>query len=269
MRAILFVAALALAPFAATARQLVVGIVEQQCEPGGIQLDDAYAAAVEQAGFVPFVIPCTTNGAVIAETVARLDILLMTGGADVNPARYHAEKTSACGEPNDLRDAFELALVAAARRRRLPLAGICRGMQSLNVAFGGTLWQDLPSEFKSDVKIAHRFGDWDHLAEWPVAHLVTPVPGTRFAEVLGAGALAVNSHHHQAVKDVAPGLRVAARSPDGLVEAVEGIDYPVFAVQFHPELVVTRCRWHSGYDHKRFEALFRALPRLCGMEEGK
>lgn len=266
---VLLAAAVAAIASVAWARPLFVGISEQRCADDRTASWSIYATAFEKAGYVPVIIPCTTNAATIGATVARLDMLLVTGGDDVDPARYHTPKSPACGKSDLVRDAFEFGLVESARRHRLPIVGICRGLQLLNVSFGGTLWQDLPSEFPSDKKVSHSCGDYLHPEKFPAAHTVLPVDGTRLADALGSEPLAVNSHHHQAVKDLAPGLRVAARAPDGVVEAVEGIDYPVFAVQFHPEAVVLRCAGHAEYDYPRFEKLLRELPRLCGMEVKK
>lgn len=110
-----------------------------------------------------------------------------------------------------------------------------------STGFGGTLWQDLPSEYTNKVAgISHCTGEYLKPEKYPVAHTLKAVPGTRLAAAIGTDELAVNSHHHQAVKKLAPGFRVAAYSPDGVIEAYEGLDYPAFGIQSHPEAIVGR-----------------------------
>ena len=171
------------------------------------------------------VIPRFGNDVQFDDIVSRLDALVMTGGEDFDPALYGAERSPKLGEVNAPRDDFDLRLLAAARRRRLPVLGICRGCQLVNIAFGGTLWQDLPSEFPAK-DVQHR----------GVHHQISIEPGSRLSLALsGATNVVVNSMHHQAVKRLAPGFRITAASPEGVVEAIEGTDYPAMGVQFHPE----------------------------------
>lgn len=250
----------------AEARPLVVGVSEQHRLANENSVEDRYVRALSEAGYAPVVIPCITNAVALDACVARLDLLVLTGGVDVNPDRYGAVRSEACGAPDDIRDAFDLALVAAARRRRLPIVGICRGCQLLNVAFGGTLWQDLQSEYTNVVSgISHGFGSYLNPEQHPVAHTVLAVPGTRLATVIGTDELAVNSHHHQAVRKLAPGFRVAACSPDGVIEAFESQDYPACGIQFHPEAIAGRGADCPGYDLPRIRAIFTGLPTLCGV----
>lgn len=248
----------------AAARPLVVGVTEQHRLADENSVEDRYVRALADAGYAPVVIPCLTNAVALDACVGRLDLLVLTGGADVDPARYGAKRAKACAEPDRVRDAFEFALVAAARRRRLPIVGICRGCQLLNVAFGGTLWQDLPSEYTNVVKgVDHGVGSYLRPERHPAAHVVRLVPGSRLAAVVGRKDLAVNSHHHQAVKALAPGFRVAAYSSDGVIEAIEGLDYPAWGVQFHPEALAGRGVACPAYDLPRVRAIFAELPFLC------
>jgi putative glutamine amidotransferase len=154
--------------------------------------------------------------------------LVLTGGEDVGPERYGAAPHPRLGDVDRDRDAAELALIAAARARRLPVLAICRGIQILNVAYGGTLYQDLGSEHPSS--IAHE-GD-------ATRHAVRVEHGSLLARTLGAGSAQVNSRHHQAIRDLAPGLKAVAWAEDGVIEAVEasepGATWTV-AVQWHPE----------------------------------
>lgn len=225
MRIIVFLSVLIpmLAVFAA--KPLVVGISESCSYKSGLVKANAnYAESVARVGHVPVVIPRFGTDKQFDIAVSRLDVLIFTGGEDVNPARYKADKSPKLGPVNALRDDYDFRLLAAARRRNLPIIGICRGCQLLNVAFGGTLWQDLPSEFPAE-NVQHR----------KVRHQISISPDSRFAQVLNVTNVIVNSYHHQAVKDVAPGFRVVAKSPEGVVEAIECDTYPAFGVQFHPE----------------------------------
>ena len=214
-----------------------------------VWLNAAYVAAVEGAGLVPLVIPPLADP---RRAVALLDLadgLLLTGGEDVAPWRYGAATQPECNSPHERRDATELALTLAARERRLPTLAICRGIQLLNVALGGTLVQDLPSQ---------RPGDVNHDPAGSRAarsHAIEADAGSRLALALGETRLAVNSFHHQAVDRTAPSLRVTARAPDGVVEGVETQDddpWWALGVQWHPEeLTGDEREWDRG--------LFRAF----------
>ena len=212
-----------------------------------------YVRSVEKAGGLPVVL-VPGDGALLAPLLARLDGLVVSGGVDVAPALYGAEAHPTVTAVSDERDAFEIAIVREALRRDLPLLGICRGMQVLNVALGGTLIQDLPTEVGTAV--SH-----DHTAQGrnAVAHTVDVAPGCRLASLLGDGALAVNSFHHQSVDRLGEGLVGTARSPDAVIEAMERPSSRfVVAVQWHPESF-----WR---DFDRFGELFRGLVRAA---EGK
>jgi len=212
-------------------RPLTVGIAERMDEQRTVRCRRTYAQAVFAAGGVPLVLPATTNAAEVARLLDRIDVLVLCGGEDVEPARYGAAPSPALGTVNILRDAWEYALLDEAVKRRIPTVGTCRGLQIVNVYFGGTLWQDLPSELKSDV--CHRDKKF-------VKHPISIVPGSRLSGLLGGATNAVvNSSHHQAIKDLAPGFRATARAGDGVVEAIESDTLPIAAVQFHPEVHFT------------------------------
>ena len=245
---------------------LVVGVTDQHLDPDHNIVENCYVESLVAAGHVPVVVPCVTNDAALAAIVAKLDVLIFTGGADVETARYRTPRAPKCGDPDLLRDDFEFRLLAAARARRLPIMGVCRGCQLVNVGFGGTLWQDLPSEFpKGTNEVCHGAGEYLHPERHPAAHQVKILPGTRLASVLGTENLSVNSHHHQAVKRIAPGFRVTAVSPDGVIEGIESTDYPAFCVQFHPEAIVARAKGNAAYDHARMTKFFTSLADLCGI----
>lgn len=208
-----------------------------------VRLHVNYVRSLEGAGLVPVVVPPLTHEADVEEILAPCGGLLLTGGEDVDPARYGAPRHPACGPAHVRRDATELALFHAARRRRLPTLGICRGIQLANVALGGTLVQDLPSERPSQVP---HDGD---AARGDRVHDVAVVPGTRLAGALGATALRANSYHHQAADRLGDGLVLAATAPDGVVEGVESADpaWWMVAVQWHPEDLTTDAQpWDRG-----------------------
>lgn len=189
-----------------------------------------YMQGLLAAGAVPVMLPLTEEEAVLARLAAACDGFLFTGGQDVGPALYGGENPGRCAEQSPERDAMETKLLALARAQDKPVLGICRGIQFLNAALGGTLWQDLPAQCPSAVN--HR---QPAPYEAPI-HTVQPLPGTPLAALLGDAPLAVNSCHHQGVRDLAPGLVPMARAPDGLVEALyEPGKRFVWAVQWHPE----------------------------------
>jgi putative glutamine amidotransferase len=171
-----------------------------------------------------------------------LDAVLLPGGVDVDPAHYGERRQEWLGEVDEGLDELELPLVRAAVERRLPLFGICRGQQVVNVALGGTLYQDLAGGGATDFPHATpQERGRDHLA-----HAIEVTPGSHLRAVLGGDRLDVNSFHHQAVRRVAPGLRVTAVSPgDGVVEGLESPDGLVLTVQCHPE-ELTAHEWARG-----------------------
>ena len=241
------------------AHPLTVGLSDQLHFENFDAVETAYALAVEKSGNVPLIIPATTNVMTLAKALKKIDILVLTGGADVDPARYGAERSVKCCEPDLKRDAFEFALVEAAMKLKKPILGICRGSQLLNVAFGGTLYQDLPSEKPS--KVQHGFGDYYHPDVTNAAHTVEIAANSLFATVLGPEPLAVNSHHHQAVKDCGKGVKVVGRAPDGVVEIWEHESYPAMGIQFHPESPFGYLDESDDYDLRRLGKVYNQLLR--------
>jgi len=168
-----------------------------------------------------------------AAALAAVRGLVLTGGEDVAPDRYGATPHPRLGDVDPVRDAAELALIAAARSRRLPILAICRGIQILNVALGGTLYQDLDSE---------RPGLVPHSDE-TARHGVRVAAGSLLERTLGMRSATVNSRHHQAIRDLAPGLKAVAWADDGVIEAAEPADANapwIVAVQWHPEDLTER-----------------------------
>lgn len=211
-----------------------------------VRLNEAYANALAASGMIPLIIAPLDTG--FAEIVARVDGLVLTGGEDVAPARYGATRHERTGEPHDARDRTEIALLGAAREARLPVLAICRGLQVANVALGGTLVQDLPSERPSST--THDRSD----ARTTRVHEVAIAGGSRLSAAIGARTIAVNSSHHQAIDRVAPGLTVTATAPDGIVEGAEwtgDADWWMLGVQWHPEELVQAA---EGWDRALFAA---------------
>lgn len=231
----------------------VIGITLDSEEPGGYSafpwyaLRRNYCDAVAQAGGLPLALPHEPELA--ADYLDRLQGLIVTGGAfDVDPALFGAATRHETVKLKTRRTEFELAMIRGALLRDLPILGICGGQQLLNVALGGTLIQHIPDEVP-DCLAHEQINRRDE-----AGHEVEMVAGTRLAAIVGAGRIPVNSSHHQAVKDVAPGCVVNAYSADGVIE---GIEDPARAfclgVQWHPEFLI------SPAD----AALFRAFIKAC------
>ncbi len=216
---------------AKTRRKPVIGITTT-LKNNVLALGHNYAKAVSMAGGIPYLIASTDDPQELNTVVGLLDGLLMTGGPDVDPAYYGHERHPQLGEVNDDRDVFELLLFKAALKKGMPIFGICRGLQMINVAMGGTLWQDIPSDFPQS-ELCHRQTD----DSTTPAHDISIVPGTVTAKVFGLTHTGVNSRHHQCIKDIAPELKITAWSPDSVPEMMEGYPrYPILAVQSHPEI---------------------------------
>jgi putative glutamine amidotransferase len=192
-----------------------------------------YSQSVALAGGAPVLIPLELGERAWRSLYRCLDGLLLPGGVDVDPAHYGEDRHPELGEVNDALDEAELVLTRWALEDDLPLLGICRGIQTLNVAASGSLYQDLPAQLPGALQ--HRFSP-PHYPRDHRGHSVHIEPGSRLAHVFGAIDLPVNSRHHQAVKDVAPGFVVTAQAPDGVIEGIEKPD-ALFCVgvQWHPE----------------------------------
>lgn len=193
-----------------------------------------YSDAIERAGGAPVLIPLHLSEETLRSIYSRIDALLLAGGVDVHPKEFGEDVMDFCGEIDTARDETELRVTRWALSDGHPIFGICRGIQMLNVAAGGSLYQDIPAQLETDLSHNYRKGDPYNLR----AHPIEFAPGSRVAEWFGTTMMDVNSLHHQSLKQVAPGLHVTARAPDGIVEAVESNDDRfIVGVQFHPELL--------------------------------
>jgi len=211
----------------------------------GLALNWAYVEAVVRAGGVPLVLPPVSEE-LLGGVLGAVDGLLLVGGRDYDPALYGRARHEAASLLSPRRMAFDLALARRALGDGLPTLGVCGGAQLVNVALGGTLVQDIPDEVGTELE--HRA-----LGGSSPFHTVEVAAGSRLAGIVGEGTLEVNSSHHQAVEEAGSGLRVVARAPDGVIEAVEGVGRAfVLGVQWHPERML---------DREEQLALFRALVR--------
>jgi len=210
-----------------------------------------YTDAVRAAGGIPIILPPGDADDDVDALLERIDGILLSGGGDLEPSLYGdvtSHPTTYGIDPE--RDRFELGVVQWARTRDLPLLGICRGIQTLNIAFGGTLVQDVDDQWGSAVN--HRQQQSGYTRDDTSHDVEIEHRGNPLRDLVGSEPLAVNSFHHQAIRDVAPGLEVIARAPDDLVEAVwcPGMRFAL-AVQWHPEMLAAT--------HQRHHALFAGL----------
>lgn len=193
--------------------------------------NQAYLRALIAAGAIPVMIPLGLSDAALEALCARLDGLLLSGGADIDPALYGQERLPECGSIESDRDGIELTLTRMALERDLPVLGICRGIQTLNVACGGDLYQDIATQLPEAQE-----HDGHHLPRDHRSHAVTVKPDSLLHAIVGVDELQVNSLHHQAARKVGDGLLVTAQAPDGVIEAIEARGRRfVLAVQYHPE----------------------------------
>ena len=210
--------------------QPIIGLLVTIDNERTAQARHAYAHAIEQNGGLPLIVPYLENEESFARLAAVCDGFCFTGGLDVHPAHYGAEISPFCGEIQEQRDALELRLMKELLKTKKPLLGICRGAQVFNVALGGTLFQDLPSECPSD--IAHRQTQDTYEPSLEVQVL----PNTPLAALVGTARMTANSFHHQAVKKLGRNLLPMACADDGVIEAfyLPGEQY-LRAYQWHPE----------------------------------
>ena len=203
---------------------------------GDCTLAEGYYQSVLKAGGTPFILPPFEETDALIQALESIDGLLLTGGADINPLYLNEEPIKELHGINPRRDYQELMLTKLAADRQIPILGICRGIQTLMAALGGTLYQDIHSQMEGN-RIKH---DQD-LERSYASHTVTIEKDTLLHRLFQTDTLAVNSFHHQAVKEVAPGFQVCAYSSDGVIEAVESTAYKsVLGVQWHPECFILR-----------------------------
>ena len=213
-----------------------------------LQMRADYMDAVQNAGGVPVILPLTDDSVVLQRAISLCNGILLTGGQDVAPELYGEHPLPECGKICPHRDRTDRIVFQYAMERDLPLLGICRGAQLINVLLGGKLWQDLPSQTRTP--LTHR----QQLPHDKPVHKVNLCPGTPLHKLIPAGSLEVNSLHHQGIRLPAPGTTVMAKADDGLIEAfaVNGKSF-IWGIQWHPE------RMFHAADHARI--LFQELVR--------
>ncbi len=215
-------------------------------------VNEAYVRAVQRAGGVPVLIPVGLTRGDLARLRDSLAGILLSGGGDIHPRRYQGTIHPRVGGVDEDRDELEIELVRLAAETKWPFLGICRGIQVINVALGGSLYTHLDGQMPGALR--HDF--YPDLPRDMIAHQVSVMPGTHLAKMIGGGNLEVNSLHHQGIERLAGDLEVAAVSPDGLVEAVQLKDHPFgLGVQWHPE-------WLPG--SPTHQAIFSAFVEAAG-----
>lgn len=202
-----------------------------------------YVYAVERAGGLPLLLPATPDAVNtgMAQWLALCDGFLMAGGGDIAPTFYGQSPLPQVTCTQRLRDQVELTLCRAALQHRKPVLGVCRGAQVLNVAFGGSLWQDIPAQCRG--AICHY---QDGALRGELFHSLTIEPDSLLAQVMGPERHECNTFHHQAVREVAPGFAATARTPDGITEAIERMDGLALGVQWHPENLAAEHADHAA-----------------------
>ena len=218
-----------------------------------IVLRNNYISCIIASDCVPLILPSTLSRADVGDVLSKLDGLVLSGGVDINPSFYGEQPNSHLGEVDGVRDSFEINLMLQAKEKKLPVFGICRGVQTICVAMGGSLWQDLPSQKPFAARHHHIEG------QSPVRHAVTITAGTRLYQILHEQSIETNSFHHQAVKSCPESFVVSACAEDGIIEAIEwngnAQDWFCLGVQWHPE------RMYEEYESAR--EIFGAFAEAC------
>jgi len=218
-----------------------------------LSITQSYMEAIFACGGFPLLLPVKGNDDLWLEAAREMDGFLFTGGGDVSPSCYGEDTLQCCGEISPLRDVMELDLLRAVLPTGKPILGVCRGIQLLNVGLGGTLYQDIYQQNAQSFQQQHT----QKLPDYLPAHDVLIEEGSLLHRIVKTLRLPVNTLHHQAVKDCAPGLAAVAKSSSSLIEAVEKKDHPYFlGVQWHPERM-----WHVDAAAK---AIFESFIDACG-----
>jgi putative glutamine amidotransferase len=217
-----------------------------------VGIDEAYTDALIAAGLIPLILP-PVSAAVATAALGDVAGLVLTGGEDIDPRRYHEAPHPATGAPHAARDDYELALARAAYERRVPTLALCRGAQIVNVALGGALIQDISAR---------------HPRGTERVHTVDVDGDSRLASVLAATRIRANSSHHQAIGRTAPGLRIVGTSHDGIVEAIEPVEpaWWMLGVQWHPEQLAATA---EDWDRRLFTAFADAVRAAATDSRGR
>jgi putative glutamine amidotransferase len=238
----------------------IIGVTSNYASPkegkfGTVSVGESYLQAVLRAGGLPVIVPAGLSHEDLQALLARLDGLLLTGGGDIAPQRFNGRPHPRVYEIDQRRDDLEILLVQMAAESGMPFLGICRGIQVINVALGGSLFTDISDQLTDSLR-----HDWyPDIPRDYLAHAISVAPGSRLAGILGGDAFEVNSLHHQGVERLAPGLQAVAYAPDHLIEGVELPGHPFgLGVQWHPE-------WLQ--EHAPQRQLFQALVEASSQEK--
>lgn len=216
------------------------------------QLRSDYCKAIYAAGGLPVMLPYIDVEDLYSMAL-KLDGIVFTGGGDIDPRYFGEHPHYALGQVNPVRDEVEIRLCAWAMKNDMPVLGICRGIQVMNVAMGGTLYQDIAAQLRAQVTINHR----QTAPVWHPVHKVSFEADSRICSIIGQHQVWVNSFHHQAIKEVAPPFCVTGRADDGIIEAIESREHSfALGVQWHPERMYKR--------HQHMLLLFKAFIEACG-----
>lgn len=233
-------------------RPLIGLTASHDIKTDSLAMNPLYPNAIRRFGGLPVVLPLELDETEAESLADTLDGILFTGGPDVHPFLFGEETLSGCGEVSVRRDRVELSMFRRMYEKKKPILGICRGIQLINIALGGTIYQDLASQFHEERPVAHR-------QPFPCtspSHRVRLTPGTKLSALAGSSVIEVNSMHHQAVKTPAKDLTVSALAAGDLIEALELSDYPfLMGVQWHPEYLV------GHYPHA--DRLFQSFVEAC------
>ena len=194
----------------------------------------AYTDSIERAGGLPLILPFTRNRDILPDFVSKIDGVLIPGGIDVDPAFYGEKGIEALGSVDPDLDLFQMAVLNAAMAQKKPVLGICRGIQLINVALGGSLFQDIRMQLGPE-----SLNHMQKSIHFDVDHPATIEPDSRLHELFGPEIM-VNSRHHQSIKTPGRDLIITAKAPDGVVEAAEHKTLPIDLVQWHPELLLQK-----------------------------
>lgn len=220
-----------------------------------VRISDFYHRGVEAAGGLPVILPVPSSLNTLESIISKLDGILFSGGTDIDPKHFGENTLPQNGEVNPYRDETELFLAKLAFQRNLPALGICRGVQIMNIALGGTIYQDIQTQYQGE-HIKHS----QSAPSWYPCHKVIIKKESKLFNILDQGEIEVNSFHHQALKQIAKDFQVSATSPDGITEAIESPFHQFYiGVQWHPELMWEK----SSHMLKLFEAFVSSATQGC------
>lgn len=234
-------------------KKTVIGLSASFEQPNRIFITRHYSDWLLRLGAIPVILPYTTDEQQIISYTTILDGLLLSGGGDIDPTLFGEEPHPNLGSIHPERDKLELILTKEMLKLDRPILAICRGIQLLNVAAGGTMYQDLPAQYKNNPELIQ------HQQKAPTSHAshtVDLVPNSKLSEYLNRTQIKTNSFHHQAVKEPAPDFKVCAMSKDGVIEAIESVKHRfVLGVQWHPECMPV--------EHNTSEKIFSSFVHAC------